>query len=494
MCAAIALGAGSLVARGQGSIPVLRGFYQGRAGYSVSCPNGVGGQQPPGPGATVTITAQAGDNFGGQLTGVMPGITGEIGVPVTIFLSGTVDASGVLQGTYEWGPIPVPPSVFSANGTFTGQFDGSATPKTLDLSLTGTLTVTAFGASVQCSEAITVATTLLTAGGVSADLSITGAGSPAPVATGNRITYSLTVQNAGPNDAGAALVVNPAPLGTSIVAVTSSQGQCVTTPGSASCSLGTIQNGATATITVTAEVFEPGGSTVVDSPNVSSSTFDPNQSNNTTTIDTPVVGGALIKLAWNQQQATTANPTPAPSGLQAQPAGPLGSASSLSARISPMDSCTLTGVNVYRSDQPGVQASPTTLFTTLPGGALEVTVPDGPSGASYALTNVYQCGTTLMESGLSNEVDVPAGPTVTTFKVTGKLKILGSGFNGHVQVFIDGVGFVRKAGLTSGTQIVQKGPLTDGTSIGDIGQAKLVLVTVENGDGGFATFTFQRTQ
>jgi hypothetical protein len=46
ICAMIALGAGSLVARAQGSIPVLRGVFQGEAGYSVSCPNGLGGQQP----------------------------------------------------------------------------------------------------------------------------------------------------------------------------------------------------------------------------------------------------------------------------------------------------------------------------------------------------------------------------------------------------------------------------------------------------------------
>jgi uncharacterized repeat protein (TIGR01451 family) len=440
----------------------------------------------------VTITSQAGENFGGQLTGVMVGITGEIGTPVTIFLSGTVDAAGALQGTYEWGPIEVPPGVFSATGTFNGQFDSSSTPKTLGLSLSGTLTFTAFGASVDCAEEIAVTTTLLTAGGQSADLSISGSGSPTPVATGNRITFNLTIHNAGPNDAADVLVVNPAPLGTSNVAATTSQGQCVTAPGSASCALGTIPNGATATVAVTAEVFAPAGSTLVDSPNVSSSTFDPNLSNNTATIDTPVVGGALVKLTWNQPAPTAANPTPAPSGLGIQAAGPLEPASSASAQISPMDSCTLTGVNVYASGQPNVQPMPANLVSTLAADAIEATVPVPPSGSSYIVTNVWKCGTTPTESGTSNEVDIPAGPTITALKVTGKLRILGSGFNGPVKVFVDGVGFIKSAGLSSSAQIVQKGPLTDGSSISDIGTGKSVLITVENGDGGFATFTFER--
>jgi hypothetical protein len=97
-----------------------------------------------------------------------------------------------------------------------------------------------------------------------------------------------------------------------------------------------------------------------------------------------------------------------------------------------------------------------------------------------------------MESGVSNEADVPPGPTITGLKVTGKLKVLGSGFAGQVQVFVDGVGFVKAAAVPDSTLVIQKGPLTDGTAISDIGTAKPVLITVKNGDGGFASFTFKR--
>jgi hypothetical protein len=89
-------------------------------------------------------------------------------------------------------------------------------------------------------------------------------------------------------------------------------------------------------------------------------------------------------------------------------------------------------------------------------------------------------------------VDVPAGPTISSVKATGKLKILGSGFTGQVHVFVDGVEFARAPVLADSTLLIQKGTLTDGTAISDIGTSKSVLVTVKNGDGGFASFIFKR--
>jgi len=157
-----------------------------------------------------------------------------------------------------------------------------------------------------------------------------------------------------------------------------------------------------------------------------------------------------------------------------------------------MDSCSLIGVNVYKSDQPGVQPTQANLFSRLAGSALEAVVPIAPSGSAYVVTNSWQCGTATMESSVSNEVDVPAGPTITGLKVTGKLKILGSGFSGQIEVFVDGVQFVKTAVLADSTLVIQKGTLSDGTAIADIGTSKAVLITVKNGDGGFASFTFKR--
>src|SRR6516225_8295504 len=106
-------------ANAQGSIPVLRGIYQGTADYTkTNCPGfpGVQGLAPvdiTGP-VQVNITAQVGGDFSGQADNVIPGIGGAGGASPRIFLTGTVDAGGALQGTYDWGPIQAGPATFSS--------------------------------------------------------------------------------------------------------------------------------------------------------------------------------------------------------------------------------------------------------------------------------------------------------------------------------------------------------------------------------------------
>ena len=115
-----------------------------------------------------------------------------------------------------------------------------------------------------------------------------------------------------------------------------------------------------------------------------------------------------------------------------------------------------------------------------------------PGGSFYVITNVWKCGDTIIESGVSNQVSVPAGPTITILKVTGKLKGLGSGFADGVQVFVNGVGFVKQAVFGDSTLVIQKGPLTDGTAIPDLGTTSTALITFKNPDGGLGSFTFKR--
>jgi uncharacterized repeat protein (TIGR01451 family) len=473
--AVIALAAGAPAAHAQGSIPAIRGVYQGTGTFSEST------------GATapfdeVRITSQVNDTFGGQIPLAEP--------VIIIFLAGTVDSSGRLQGTYE-SAFTQGDASYTLAGTFTGQFDGSVIPKTLTLDGTGTDTIKTPDGTATVADTIMFQGALLTTSGQSADLSITGSASPAPVAAGKSITYNLTVANAGPNDATGTVAVNPAPIGASIVSATSSQGQCVTTPGNAACALGTLPNGGTATITITANVFAPGGSTLVDTPNVSSDIFDPNLSNNSTTIDTPVVGGAIIKLVWDEPTPSAGNPTPAPQNLRVALAGPPATAAA-SDQIVPQDTCTLIGINIYKSDFAPVMPIPANLWLAVPPANLQATLAVAPGGSFYVITNVWQCGGTIIESGVSNQASVPAGPTVSSLRVTGKLKGVGSDLADGVQVFVNGVGFIRQAVFADSTLVIQKGPLTDGTAITDLGTNGAVLVTFRNPDGGLGSITFKR--
>jgi uncharacterized repeat protein (TIGR01451 family) len=432
----------------------------------------------------VTIASQQGQSFSGSASG------SQSSAPLAF--NGVVDSTGNLTGTYSFAV-----GAITGSGTFTGRVSGNQ----LQMTMTG---LEDEGAGGTCNQTFAIAATLVTtAGGPSADVSITGSAAPAPVATGTRITYSLTVANAGPNDATSTIAVNPAPPGTAIVSAASSQGQCATTPGNTVCSLGTVAKGGTTTITVTANLVSVlPGSTLVDSPSVSSNLFDTNLANNSTTISTPVVGGAIIKLVWDQPPPTASNPTPAPQNLRVELTGPPSKAMATSEqaacfgcgfqRVAPQDTCTLIRINIYKSDSSPVQPIPANLFVALAPADLQATLAAAPGGSFYVITNVWQCGDTIIESGVSNQASVPAGPTVTNLKVTAKLKGLGSGFADGVQVFVNGVGFARQAVLSDSTLVIQKGPLADGTAITDVGTTGTALVTFKNPNGGLGSFTFKR--
>ena len=117
-----------------------------------------------------------------------------------------------------------------------------------------------------------------------ADLSVTQTG-PATVVAGNHITYTLTVHNAGPSADENVLLEEIVPVELTFVSVT---GPCTAFP----CSLATLAPGATVSLEVTyavPEIYLP--DTVVSAARVSSSTLDPNESNNTSTTTATVAPG-----------------------------------------------------------------------------------------------------------------------------------------------------------------------------------------------------------
>jgi uncharacterized repeat protein (TIGR01451 family)/CSLREA domain-containing protein len=129
-----------------------------------------------------------------------------------------------------------------------------------------------------------------------ADLSITKAAAPNPVVSGKRLTYTLTVSNTGPQDATGVTVTDVLPDSLHFNSVSPSQGACTrsaaTSPkpkaGTISCSLGSIANSAGATITIVVTATTPG--TVTNTANLTGNQSDPDQSNNSSTATTTVVG------------------------------------------------------------------------------------------------------------------------------------------------------------------------------------------------------------
>lgn len=119
------------------------------------------------------------------------------------------------------------------------------------------------------------ATETVTAVPPSADLSLTQTGSPDPVTVGDPLSYTLEVTNAGPDPAEAVVVTDTLPSGAKLA---SSSPGCDAAGGVLTCALGTIADGASETVAVTVVPQEPAA--LANHAAVTSSTRDPNGSNN----------------------------------------------------------------------------------------------------------------------------------------------------------------------------------------------------------------------
>jgi uncharacterized repeat protein (TIGR01451 family) len=121
-----------------------------------------------------------------------------------------------------------------------------------------------------------------------ADLAITKSDSPDSVIVGNNLTYTLTVTNNGPDDADNVTVTDTLPGGVTFISAVPSQGSCNQAAGIVTCNLGTITNGASATITIIVTPTVVG--TITNTATVSSDEADLNTADNTDTEDTTVQG------------------------------------------------------------------------------------------------------------------------------------------------------------------------------------------------------------
>ena len=126
----------------------------------------------------------------------------------------------------------------------------------------------------------------------SADLVVTIADPPNDVITGKEVTYRITVTNDGPSDATGVSLSDSLPTDVTFVSATPSQGTCTGDGGSATCVLGSIANGADATVTFVGRVdvalAEGEFDTIVNTAAVIGNEHDPITDNRTAEIETEV--------------------------------------------------------------------------------------------------------------------------------------------------------------------------------------------------------------
>jgi uncharacterized repeat protein (TIGR01451 family) len=128
-----------------------------------------------------------------------------------------------------------------------------------------------------------------------ADLSIAQSGAPNPVVSGNRLTYTLTVTNKGPQNATGVAVTDSLPRNVHFTSVASTQGTCIrsaTKPlpkdGTIACILGNLANGVSASITIVVTTTTPGQ--LSNTATVVGNETDPNPLNNSATATITVIG------------------------------------------------------------------------------------------------------------------------------------------------------------------------------------------------------------
>jgi hypothetical protein len=146
----------------------------------------------------------------------------------------------------------------------------------------------------------------------------------------------------------------------------------------------------------------------------------------------------------------------------------------------------LRGYKVYRSSTSGVQPTPANFVASVPSGTTTIASGVAPGGSFFVVTADYGDDG---ESTPTNEVGVKPA-TITSLKVTSKIKATGTDFVSGMQIYVDGIPFVTRAKVKAGgTKVNQKGALITGQSLAAYlqqhnGRAR---ITFRNPDGASVT-------
>jgi uncharacterized repeat protein (TIGR01451 family) len=145
----------------------------------------------------------------------------------------------------------------------------------------------------------------------SADLKITKTDSPDPVNVSATLTYTIQVENLGPDPATSVTVTDTLPKGVDFVSATSTLGKCAQQARRVTCTLGsmpapTINYGSAPTITIAVVPRQAG--TITNTASVKGDQKDKVAANNSASATTRVIGAARVATCRGIRATITGTP------------------------------------------------------------------------------------------------------------------------------------------------------------------------------------------
>ncbi len=232
---------------------------------------------------TLTVTnAGPSDATGVTVTDVLP--SGVTFVSATASQGTATNASGTITGALgnlASGGTATITVVVSVDSATVGPIANTAT-------VTGSQTDTNTG-----NNSATSSTTVTR----QIDLAITKTDSIDPATPGGQLTYTITVTNNGPSTATNVSVTDVLPSGTTFSSATASQGTATHASGTVTGSLGTINSGSNATITLIVDVSSSASGSLSNTSTVTATETETNSANNSATQVTTLTQQADLSIS-----------------------------------------------------------------------------------------------------------------------------------------------------------------------------------------------------
>jgi uncharacterized repeat protein (TIGR01451 family) len=230
---------------------------------------------------------------------------------------------------------------------------------------------------------------------VSADISITGSASLNPVTLGGDLTYTYTVHNAGPSTANQVNFTAPLPSSVTFVSAGASQGNTPTfAEGAVATVLGTLANGANATVTIVVHPTQAGtvNTTAEINANETDPTLGDNQKSLSVTVNNPPPVSADLSITAAASTPTVTLGNNLAFTLTVSNSGP-SAASGVTVTDTLPAGATL--VSVTSSQGPVAQSNGSVianLGSLVPGSSATVTIVVKPTALGTASTLAHVSG------------------------------------------------------------------------------------------------------